>query len=91
MKQGSFIDRCINDKQGNFALAQLPNAPLIGWLIFKLLSYLHVSMQIKSGFGFVSTAFIFTWAYMEIASGSTYLRRVFGVVVIVATLIPKFS
>lgn len=85
-----FIDRSIKDKQGKINLFQMPNVPLIGWMAFKLATYLPFSDAFKEGFSFTSTAFLFAWAYLEITSGVNYARRALGAIVMALILIPKF-
>jgi|JI10StandDraft_1071094.scaffolds.fasta_scaffold5080671_1 hypothetical protein len=38
------------DKNGNVAIAQWPNIPIVGWLLFKLAAMLATSPQLESGF-----------------------------------------
>ncbi|CAN5462118.1 hypothetical protein BH10PAT3_BH10PAT3_6190 [soil metagenome] len=91
MQKRTFIDKLIKDKDGKINIIEAPNPPIIGWLAFKLLGYIPVSTHLKSGFGFLSTAFVFLWAYLELTSGVNYLRRALGFVVLLAIIIPKFS
>lgn len=77
--------RFFKDSKGRLVIWQRPNIPLIGWLFFKFLSTIVHSKQ--SNFSNVSTAFLFTWAYLEIASGKSYFRRVLGAVIMAAVLV----
>jgi hypothetical protein len=89
-----FVSRCgliFKDSEGNTVIWQVPNIPLAGWMVFKLLSVLVESPSIKSGFENLSTAFLFTWAYLEIVSGKSYFRRALGVVVMTAIVSSYFK
>jgi len=83
----TFIDKCYKDKSGKVVLAQLPNAPLIGWAICKLLGYLPLSEKILAEIAFVGTALLFTWAYLELTSGVNYLRRLLGFAILLMLII----
>jgi hypothetical protein len=87
MTSKKIIDKCIKDKNGKIVLGQFPNAPLFGWLGFKLIGYLPLSTALLNGSRFISTAFLFNWAYLEITSGATYLRRAFGAAVMLMLVI----
>jgi hypothetical protein len=45
---------------------------------------------INAGFANLSTAFLFTWAYLEITQGASYFRRVLGAVVLAGVLMSFF-
>jgi hypothetical protein len=70
------------DKDGKVVLIERPNLPLIGWLVFLALGHLFDS----AGCRWLSTAFIFTWAFLEITQGTTYFRRALGVIVFGAVI-----
>ena len=86
----SLFDKIFKDKKGTVVLFQMPNPPLIGWFLFKVLSYLPVPDRYTNGFEFISTGFILIWAYLEIVHGASIARRILGVIVLVAVIIPKF-
>lgn len=87
MTTQTLLDKCIKDKHGKIVIWQFPNAPLIGWMGFKLMRYLPMTTPLKNGRLFISTAFLFTWAYLEITSGVNYLRRIIGVVVMASIIL----
>ena len=78
------------DKNGQFVIWQSPNIPIYGWIAFKLLSMLVASGYLKTGFENLSSAALFTWAYLEVYSGMSYFRRLLGVVVLVSIVIGYF-
>lgn len=73
------------DKNGRVVIAQTPNLPLIGWMIFTILNLLWSSNQpqIHALFGTLSFGFIFTWAWLELTDGVNYFRRTLGLIVII--------
>jgi hypothetical protein len=78
------------DKDGHIVIWQWPNVPLWGWIIFKALSLLITATPWHAGFGHLSTAFLFTWAYLEITDGDAYFRRLLGLVVMIAIIASLF-
>ena len=70
------------DADGKVVLAQTPNLPLIGWLIFAVLAGISGAGHWRGAAGFVSSAFLFTWAYLELTQGVNYFRRLLGLVVL---------
>ncbi|MBA3758115.1 hypothetical protein H0X10_00585 [Candidatus Saccharibacteria bacterium] len=71
------------DRQGNTVVWQWPNIPLYGWIIFKLLAWAIPDFNIQNGLEQLSTAFLFTWAYLEITKGATYFRKILGLLVLI--------
>ncbi|QQS19876.1 hypothetical protein IPL85_00190 [Candidatus Saccharibacteria bacterium] len=69
------------DIKGNIVLWQWPNIPLYGWIAFKVLSMLVPAGHLRVGMEQLSSAFLFTWAYLEITNGVNYFRRLLGVIV----------
>jgi hypothetical protein len=76
------------DKQGKIVIAQTPNSPLIGFILFTILNFLWSSNQPKFHYYFelLSFGFIFTWAWLEITSGVNYFRRTLGLVVLICVV-----
>lgn len=81
----TLLDRTFRDENGQIVLGQVPNIPIIGWLLFKVLS-LVTDNRLSDAFAQISTAFLFTWAYLEITQGANYFRRFLGVFVIAVIL-----
>jgi hypothetical protein len=88
-KNQSFLEKLYKDKDGKFALFQWPNTPLIAWLVSLLLRQLISSGSLHNAIDFIGFGSIFTWAYLEITSGSTYLRRALGVAVLIAVVLNR--
>ena len=90
-EQRTFLDRAIKDKDGKIAIWQLPNLPLLTWLIATALT--KVMSKGKSHALFIAIAFgaLFTWAVMELLSGVNYFRRLLGLVVLSAMIVGKLK
>lgn len=71
------------DKEGKIIIGQLPNIPIISWFLFYILSILEFLDKYSQLFNYLSTAFLFTWAYLELTQGVNYFRRFLGFVVII--------
>lgn len=86
----NFLDKFWRDKHGKVVIWQKPNMPLIGWFVFMIVAKLLPSGSVRNGTQFLSTAFIFTWAYLEITKGDSYFRRVLGAAVFLVTVLAHF-
>ncbi len=83
-------DFCSNS-DGNIVIAQAPNLPIIGWISSKLMSMLPINNTLQHGFGVLSMAFLFTWAYLEITNGDSSFRKLLGGLVMTFTIIIMFK
>jgi hypothetical protein len=81
------LDRFFKDKDGQVVVWQNPNLPLLGWIIFKILSLIIISRNLKSGCEQLSTTFLFTWAFLEATKGVNNFRKLLGGVVIVLVVL----
>ncbi len=85
------INHFFKDDQGKNIIWQWPNIPLYGWVVFKILSMIIDKPTWKFGFQNLSTAFLFTWAFLELTQGVNYFRRLLGLVVLAALIIGIFK
>lgn len=72
------LRKFFEDTEGRVVIFQSPNLLLWGWILFRALSILLDTGKLKTGFGQLSTALLFTWAWFELTKGDSYFRRVFG-------------
>lgn len=79
------------DKERHVVIWQWPNMILWGWIVSKLLTMLNTSSQISDGLSALSTALLFTWAYLEITKGVSYFRRTLGAIIMLAIVIGFFN
>jgi hypothetical protein len=78
----AFYKKAFIDKRGNLVLWQKPNLPLLGWLVFMILSKLLDDGSLKTGIQYIAQAFLVIWAVLEITKGSSYFRRLLGVIIL---------
>lgn len=90
-KSITVLQNFFKDKDDTIVIGQWPNIPIIGWLIFKVASMLANDTRLEAGFSTISTAFLFTWAFLEIQSGVNYFRKLLGLVVMTALVIGFFN
>lgn len=76
------LNTFVRDKHGHISVWQMPNPPLIAWFALMLLSALIRSPHLNAGLQLLSTAALFTWAYLELTSGTSYFRRTLGAIVL---------
>ncbi|MBU0976417.1 MAG: hypothetical protein ABIE03_03705 [Patescibacteria group bacterium] len=79
MKYRNLLGVFFKDKNGKVVIGQFPNISLIGGFVFMVLTQIKTSEQIHSVFSFMSSAFLFTWSYLELTQGVNYFRRMLGV------------
>jgi hypothetical protein len=85
------FDRVFRDSEGKIVLAQLPNPPLIGWIIASLIQTVVTTGQIKLGLETIAFGCLFTWAWAELFEGVNYFRRGLGLVVLVYSIASKIQ
>jgi hypothetical protein len=81
------VSRFFKDKDGHILIGQKPNIPIIGWFVFMLLSHLFNASHLRTTLEFISMAFLFTWAYLELTQGANYFRRLLGLIVFMIILV----
>lgn len=87
----TMFQRFFMDRDGHIVLGQIPNVPIIGWLLFRVMEQLFTRHPAAMAFEHISVAFLFCWAYLEITQGVNYFRRLLGVVVVTILVISFFK
>jgi hypothetical protein len=80
-----------SDKNGKVTLAQSPNLPIVGWIVFKLIAIPISNQPVKTGFESLATAFLFVWAYLEIFEGDSNFRRLLGALIMALVVFNMFT
>ena len=75
------ISKFFKDSRGNVVLGQKPNAPLLLWLIFIVISWI-ASGAVGSVAGILAQISIATWALLELFFGVSMFRRLLGFLVL---------
>jgi hypothetical protein len=78
------------NSDGKIVIWQSPNLPLLGWGLARIIAMLLEDGTVKTGFSHLATAFIFTWAYLEIRSGVNIFRKLLGTIVLVLAILSIF-
>ncbi len=91
MMQNTLVDKTFRDNDGNIVLAQMPNLPLIVWIVTSLLTLVVPSGKINTALDLVAYGSLFTWAWLELFQGVNYFRRALGLVVLVGIIALKIS
>lgn len=81
-----FLDRVYKDTDGKIVIVQFPNLPISTWLICTLINRLLPGSSVSPLLTFVGTGALFTWAWLELFNGVTYVRRLLGLIVLMALL-----
>jgi len=81
------LSNFFKDRRGNVVIAQAANPPIVAWFILTVINYGVHSPAIA----WLATAFLFTWAFLELYQGVNYFRRLLGLVVFVSLIVIHFS
>ncbi len=81
------ITKWLKDKYGRVVLFEAPNIPLISWAVCTVVGALiEEPSTLHNIINVVAFGSLFTWAWLEIADGTTYFRRVLGVAIMVVAI-----
>jgi hypothetical protein len=83
------FNQIFRDGEGKIVLAQMPNLPLITWLLASILQLIFTTGKINVGLEFLSFGAIFTWAWEELFQGVNYFRRALGLFVMIILILAK--
>ncbi|MGF2037008.1 MAG: hypothetical protein RMZ43_017115 [Nostoc sp. CmiVER01] len=89
--QNTLVDKTFRDDEGNIVIAQMPNLPLIVWIVTSLLTLVFTSGKINTLLDLVAYGSLFTWAWLELFQGVNYFRRALGLVVLVGLIVFKLQ
>jgi len=73
------------DRHGKIVIWQTPNIPLIGWLVFTVISLL-ISGTGADVTQYIGIAFLAVWSLLELVLGVNYFRRALGLLVLISTV-----
>lgn len=89
--ENTLVDKTFRDSNGKIVLAEMPNPPLILWIVASLLTLVFTSGKINTVLDFLANGALFTWAWMELFQGVNYFRRALGLVVLIAMIVYKIQ
>ncbi|MFZ4444631.1 MAG: hypothetical protein ACOYOY_14600, partial [Planktothrix agardhii] len=85
------FDKVFRDSEGKIILAQMPNPPLIVWIVASLLKIVFTTGKINLGLDIIAFGSLFTWAWEELFQGVNYFRRILGFLVLVGLIASKLQ
>jgi hypothetical protein len=85
----TLLDKIFRDREGKVVLAQMPNLPLIVWIVASLLRLIFTTGKVNIGLEAIAFGSLFTWAWEELFQGVNYFRRVLGLLVLVGLIASK--
>ncbi|MBD2728861.1 hypothetical protein H6G96_21680 [Nostoc sp. FACHB-892] len=89
MTQNTLVDKTFRDNDGNIVIAQMPNLPLIVWIVSSSLTLIFTSGKINTALDVVAIGSLFTWAWLELFQGVNYFRRALGLAVLISLIVFK--
>ncbi|MEH2083655.1 MAG: hypothetical protein V7K89_27895 [Nostoc sp.] len=89
--ENTLIDKTFRDSNGNIVLGQMPNPPLILWIVASLLTLVFTTGKINIVLDFLANGALFTWAWMELFQGVNYFRRALGLAVLIGMIAYKIQ
>ncbi|MEA5579818.1 hypothetical protein VB620_00505 [Nodularia harveyana UHCC-0300] len=84
--ENTLVDKTFRDRNGEIVLAQMPNPPLILWIVASLLTLVFTSGKINTVLDVLANGSLFTWAWMELFQGVNYFRRALGLAVFIGII-----
>lgn len=85
------LDWLIRGKDGKVHIVQIPNVPIVGWLVSLLIAHFLAPGTAKTGFTNLGMAFLAIWCYLEITKGASRFRQALGAIVAVAMVYGFFK
>ncbi len=89
--ENTLVDKTFRDSNGNIVLAQMPNLPLIVWIVTSLLALIFTTGKINTVLDVLANGSLFTWAWLELFQGVNYFRRALGLAVLIGIIALKIS
>ena len=87
--ENTLVDKTFRDDKGKIVLGQMPNLPLIVWIVASLLSLIFTSGKTNTVLDFLANGSLFTWAWLELFQGVNYFRRALGLAVFISMIASK--
>ena len=87
--ENTFLDKTFRDSDGKIVIAQMPNLPLIVWIVTSILALIFTTGKINTVLDVVANGSLFTWAWLELFQGVNYFRRALGLFVLIGIIASK--
>lgn len=91
--ENTLVDKVFRDREGEgeIVLAQMPNLPIIVWIVASLLRLFFTTGKVSIGLEIIAFGSLFTWAWEELFQGVNYFRRALGLIVLVSLIVSKIQ
>ncbi|MDF5735976.1 MULTISPECIES: hypothetical protein [unclassified Nostoc] len=89
--ENTLIDKTFRDSDGKIVLAQMPNLPLIVWIVTSILAQIFTTGKINTVLDLLANGSLFTWAWLELFQGVNYFRRALGLSVLIGFIVLKIQ
>lgn len=89
--ENTLFDKTFRDSNGEIVIAQMPNPPLILWIVASLLTLVFTTGKINVALDVLATGSLFTWAWLELFQGVNYFRRALGLAVFIGIFVSKIQ
>jgi hypothetical protein len=89
--ENTLFNRVFRDREGKIVLAQMPNLPLIVWIVASIFKMILTTGKINTGLELLAFGSLFTWAWEELFQGVNYFRRALGLLVLVSLIASKIQ
>jgi hypothetical protein len=89
--ENTLFNQTFRDHDGNIVIAQMPNLPLLVWLVATLLNLLPITGNLHTTLDALAFGSLFTWAWQELFQGVNYFRRALGLVVLLGVLASRLQ
>jgi hypothetical protein len=87
----TLFDKLFRDGNGEIVIGQMPNLPIIIWVIASLLQSVYKTGKINLGLDILASGSLFVWAIQELFQGVNYFRRGLGLIVLIGLIISKIQ
>ena len=87
--ENTLLDKIFREREGKVVLAQIPNLPLIVWIVASLLRLIFTTGKVNIGLEAIAFGSLFTWAWEELFQGVNYFRRALGFLVLIGLIASK--
>ncbi|MEH2168603.1 MAG: hypothetical protein V7K41_18495 [Nostoc sp.] len=84
--ENTLIDKTFRDSNGKIVLGEMPNPPLILWIVASLLTLVFTTGKINTLLDILANGALFTWAWLELFQGVNYFRRALGLAVLIGLI-----
>ncbi|MEH1769714.1 MAG: hypothetical protein V7L27_32420 [Nostoc sp.] len=89
--QNTLFDKTFRDSNGKIVVAEMPNPPLILWIVASLLTLIFTTGKINTVLDVLANGSLFTWAWLELFQGVNYFRRALGLAVLIGIIVLKIQ